>query len=193
MLLPIKPICNASKVRRDGTSLIFIQYCFNSDHKTLLNTEIAIPPNYWHKKLNRIIETLPCKYGICDDLNKELQRQIRLVEDIISFALEHNLENPVSFVKRIFTPDLDINSLEINDTNTLKNLDCYDFKNQFLLYIESKRKKVAKATINVFHETLRYLEAFEIHRKKKITFDSFNLDLYDELVDFLTYDYISYR
>jgi integrase len=45
----------------------------------------------------------------------------------------------------------------------------------------------------VFHETLRYLEAFEIHRKKKITFDSFNLDLYDELVDFLTYDYISYR
>ena len=42
MLLPIKPICSASKIRRDGTSLIFIQYCLNTENKTLLNTEIGI-------------------------------------------------------------------------------------------------------------------------------------------------------
>src|SRR3569833_1180308 len=43
MLLPIKPICQRKDMRKDGTSLIFIQYCCNSDNRTLLNTEIAIP------------------------------------------------------------------------------------------------------------------------------------------------------
>lgn len=193
MLLPIKPICNAAKVRRDGTSLIFIQYCFNSDNKALLNTGIAIPPNYWHKKLNRIAEDLPPQYGKAGDLNKELQRQIRLAEDIISFGLECKFKDPVSFVRQKFTPTFDILSLKENNANSLENKDTLDFNHQFLLYIESKRKKVAKATVNVFHETLRYLEAFEIHRKEKITFDRFNYDFYDELVDFLTYEYISYR
>lgn len=193
MLLPIKPICNAAKVRRDGTSLIFIQYCFNSDNKTLLNTEIAIPPNYWHKKLNRIAEDLPDQYGKAGDLNKELQRQIRLAEDIISFGLECKFKDPVAFVRQNFAPHFDIDSLKKNDADTLENKGTLDFNQQFQLYIESKRNKVAKATVNVFHETLRYLEAFEIHRKEKITFESFNYDFYDELVEFLTYEYISYR
>ncbi len=82
MLLPIKPICSASKMRRDGTSLIFIQYCESAENKTLLNTAIAIPPNYWNKKPNRISDTLPKGFGKADELNKELQRQIRL---LISF------------------------------------------------------------------------------------------------------------
>jgi integrase len=193
MLLPIKPICNAAKIRRDGTSLIFIQYCFSSDNKTLLNTEIAIPPNYWHKKLNRISEDLPTKYGKASDLNKELQRQIRLAEDIISHGLERKLYDLVAFVKTKFTPAFDISSLKDCYKNEFCEKENLDFNHQFLLYIESKRKKVANATINVFHETLRYLKAFEVHRKEKITFDSFTYCFYDELINFLTYDYISYR
>ena len=93
MLLPVKPICSSSKSRRDGTSLIFIQYCLNADNKTLLNTEIAIPPAYWHKKLERILSSLPIEYGRGEELNKELQRQIRLAEDIIAYALEKKLED----------------------------------------------------------------------------------------------------
>jgi hypothetical protein len=87
MLLPIKPICSASKIRRDGTSLIFIQYCMSADNKTLLNTEITIPPRFWNKKLNRVSDNLPPEVSEAVELNKELQRQIRLAEDIISFAI----------------------------------------------------------------------------------------------------------
>ena len=68
MLLPIKPIYSAAKARRDGTSLIFIQYCFSSENKTLLNTEIAVPSSYWHKKLNRIADNLPSLYGKANEL-----------------------------------------------------------------------------------------------------------------------------
>jgi len=74
-----------------------------------------------------------------------------LAEDIISFALECKFKNPVSFVKKSFTPHFNIDSLKKNDANVLEKKDTLDFNNQFLLYIESKRKKVAKATVNVFH------------------------------------------
>jgi hypothetical protein len=46
MLLPIKPICERKDISRDGTSLVYIQYCYSSEKRTLLNTEIAIPPNF---------------------------------------------------------------------------------------------------------------------------------------------------
>lgn len=193
MLLPIKPICSAAKIRRDGTSLIFIQYCYNADNKTLLNTAIAIPPQYWHKKLNRIADDLPSQFGKASDLNKELQRQTRLAEDIISFGLERKVNDPVAFVRKKFQPDFDLSSLNLNEGEKDVTNPQLDFNQQFHLYIESKRKKVAKATVNVYHETLRYLEAFEAYQGKKITFDSFTYEFYDELVDFLTYEYVSYR
>ena len=68
MLLPLKPICPASKVRRDCTSIIFLQYCKSENEKTLLNTEIAIPPKYWNKKLSRVIDDLPVEYGVLKSL-----------------------------------------------------------------------------------------------------------------------------
>ncbi len=35
-MLPIKPIYKAGRTRKDGTNLIFIQYCLNSDKRILL-------------------------------------------------------------------------------------------------------------------------------------------------------------
>jgi len=93
-------------MRRDGTSLIFIQYCESAENKTLLNTEIAIPPNYWNRKLKRISDNLPIGHGKTDELNKDLQRQVRLAEDIISYALVRKIHDPVEFAKSTFTPGL---------------------------------------------------------------------------------------
>jgi len=50
MLLPIKCICPRSKKRLDGTTIVFIQYCYNATQRTLLNTEIAISVEFWNKK-----------------------------------------------------------------------------------------------------------------------------------------------
>jgi hypothetical protein len=46
MSLPVKFICKSKQKRKNGTSIIFIQYCFRAGKKLLLNTEIAIPPEY---------------------------------------------------------------------------------------------------------------------------------------------------
>ncbi|MFS8082899.1 MAG: phage integrase SAM-like domain-containing protein [Ginsengibacter sp.] len=37
------------------------------------------------------------------------------------------------------------------------------------------------------------MAAFEVYRKEKITFESFTYEFYDSLIDFLTYEYVSYR
>jgi len=64
------------KFRSDGTSLIYLQYCYNwdPDLKTLLNTGIEIPAGYWDKQKECITANLPREYGPCDKLNEELDR-----------------------------------------------------------------------------------------------------------------------
>ncbi|MBI2283524.1 MAG: tyrosine-type recombinase/integrase [Bacteroidetes bacterium] len=195
MLLPIKLICNASKARRNGTSLIFIQYCMNAENKTLLNTEIAIPANYWHKKYMRVLESMPIKFGIAEQINKELQRQVRLAEDIISFALYKKISNPVKFVKNTFSPNFEHGQLEKTyakaaSKNPKINL---DFFFQMDDYIRSKEGTVADGTMDVFKNLKKIMHSFETFRNKKICFNQINFSFYEELVQYLTFEHTHYR
>ncbi len=74
MLLPIKPVCEAKNIRRDGTSFIFIQYCYSSRNRPQLNTQITIPLRYWNKNKLAVNETMPPEFGCAETLNKNLQR-----------------------------------------------------------------------------------------------------------------------
>jgi len=96
MLLPIKPVLDR-RPRRDGTSLIYIQYCHSSEKRVLLCTSLAIPTRYWNKKTQRISPNLPEQYGNADRLNLELQLMIRSTEDIVSYALSQKIDSPWNF------------------------------------------------------------------------------------------------
>ncbi len=87
MFLPIKPICDR-RPRRDGTCVISIQYCYSSDKRTLLFTGLSVPARYWNKKLMRISSDLPAEFGKADQINRQLQQMLRIVEDIVSFSLQ---------------------------------------------------------------------------------------------------------
>jgi hypothetical protein len=87
MLLPLKLICDAKKIRRDGTTLIYIQYCFSADRRTLLNTEIGIPPIFWNKRKLCISKDLQVS-GNAAFLNEDLKSMYRIAKDIISYASE---------------------------------------------------------------------------------------------------------
>lgn len=102
MLLPLKLICERKFARRNGTGLIYIQYCFSAEKRTLLNTEIAIPPAYWNKKQSCITNNLPEAYGKVQHLNDELNRVFRIVEDLVSFALKNKISDTGNFVKKTF-------------------------------------------------------------------------------------------
>src|SRR6266542_3308399 len=194
-MAPLKPICERKNMRRDGTSIIFIQYCYSPENCTNLNTEIAIPPAFWNKKRLCISNDLPPIYGDVKYLNSEVKRMVRLAEDIIDFATKKNIVNRGKFVKEVFHPHLNLATLE-NDEEKIKiiveaetnkvNLDLYF---QIDEYIKSKEKKVSPETIGVFRQMKEQLKAFEIFRRKPITFESFDFNFYEEFVDFLSFEY----
>jgi hypothetical protein len=70
-----------------------------------LNTGIAIPPNYWNLKRLRINPDLP---AVMERrfTKHQLQRSIRLAEDILNFAIKKKVADPLSFRKNTFNPDL---------------------------------------------------------------------------------------
>src|SRR3954452_19405103 len=112
MSLPLKAICSAKRVRRDGTSLIFIQYCYSAVKRTLLNTGIGIPPQFWNKRKECVSNSLPPAYGKSEQLNEEIRRMVRLADDIITFATRSEMEDPLEFVKQTFHPQYSVKDLK---------------------------------------------------------------------------------
>jgi hypothetical protein len=146
MLLPIKPICRAKRVRKDGTAPIFLQYCFSATNRTLLNTGIYIPPQYWHPKQLRVSPQLPAEYGSPVKLNDELLRQKRLVEDLVAEATRKQIVDKGAFVKKAFSPTLDLNFLDecivtVAKQETAKKEAKQDIYYQFDEYIKTKERK----------------------------------------------------
>lgn len=112
MIYALKPVCKKDWKRKNGTSLVFIQYCIGSNQRTLVDTQIAIPPELWNRKLQRVYGDLPSQFGDASELNERLQKMMRLAEDILSFCIKNTRDNPLFFLKKTFTPDLDISTLQ---------------------------------------------------------------------------------
>ena len=70
-MLPITQLCIPGNIRKNGTSLVFIQYCHNSKKRTLINTGIAIPLKYWNKKSHRVSDAIPADLGEASKLNQQ--------------------------------------------------------------------------------------------------------------------------
>lgn len=184
MILPIKPICKKEWVRRDGTSKIFLQYCRNSEERVLVDTGLAIPPEYWNRKNNRICTTLPENFGNANDLENLLIQKMRRAEDLINYAISKNDISPVKFLKQKFNsgfePLISMSQLKAQD-----NMDVFYHIDE---YIKAKKDRVKRCTINVIGAMKNHLLSFQEYRKKTITFDSFDLTFYEEFVDYLIYE-----
>ena len=87
MFLPIKVICDR-RPRKDGTCVISIQFCLSSERRTLLFTGLAVPPEYWNKRVGRIQKNLPSDFGDAENMNLRLQRMLRAAEDIVYRAIK---------------------------------------------------------------------------------------------------------
>ncbi|MBO9203353.1 MULTISPECIES: site-specific integrase [Niastella] len=198
MLLPIKPICRSNRIKKDGTAPIFLQYCYSRTKRTLLSTGIAVPPEYWQRKHLRISPQLPPQFGDASKLNDELLRQKRLVEDLVAEATKKQIEDKGAFVKKTFTPTLDLQSLDERVTvvakqETVKKEAKQDIYYQFDEYIKTKERKVSKATLTVYGNVKAHLQAFEKYRQEKISFASFDFNFYHDFIDYLTFEHVHIR
>jgi integrase len=192
MNFPIKPVCDRRFIRKDGTCLIYIQYCFRHESRTLLNTKIAIPPEFWNHKKACVSDKLPEVFGIAEEINFELKRMMRTVEDIIDYAIKKSVPEIGKFVKKTFTPDFKISIAQKVDLSKqgAAHMNIYD---QIDEYSKSKEKKVCKDMPRIYRNMKEHLKAFEEFRNKPITFDTLDLNFYEEFVDFLMFEYVQRR
>jgi hypothetical protein len=191
MLLPVKIICQQKDKRRDGTSIIFIQYCYSTQKRVALNTKMAIPSKYWNDKKQTISSWLPDEYGDKSLMNNELKRMMKNVRDIITLGLKMKVVDQVEFVKKNFTPEFESQRLkeigrELEGKDPKINLELFF---QIDDYIQSKIRKVSKDMPRVYNIMKDHLKAFEAFRGKLLTFDDLDLVFYEEFVEFLMYDY----
>jgi len=108
----IYPICEKKRLRKnEGTSKIYLQYNYSSNLRPLLDTDLAIPPQFWNKKTRRIINKLPPEYGDYRQLNSELIRQEQLAQDLIRLAVRMKVADIMAFMKEYYSPKLDITEL----------------------------------------------------------------------------------
>ncbi len=185
---PVKLIVKKGAVRKDGTALIFLQYCYNAEQRILLSTDVAIPPQFWNKKMSRISDSLPVQFGKVEKLQKELTSKLRKAEDMISHALKQNATCPMKFLKQNFHLEENWKLEQMCDSE--KSLDVYYNIED---YVKSKQSTVKHCTINVINAMKAHLKSFENYRKDPITFDSFDVLFYEDFVKFLTYDIVQLR
>jgi hypothetical protein len=185
---PVKLIIKKGAVRKDGTALIFLQYCHNAEQRILISTDIGIPPQFWNKKTSRISDSLPNQFGDAVKLQSELTSKLRKGEDMITYALNQRSSCPMKFLKDNF--HLQKNWHIEQMPGSQKNIDVYWNIDD---YVQNKSSSVKRCTINVINAMKAHLKSFEMYRKESITFDSFDVQFYEDFVKFLTYDFVQFR
>src|SRR5688500_1997176 len=130
---PIKLIVKKGKVRKDGTSLIFLQYCHSAEERVLLSTGVSIPPKYWNRRNGRISKELPSIYGDVESLEKDLTEKLRKAEDMVSHSLKQRNGCPMNFLKSNFK--LSDSWIIEHMQDSKKNLDVFYNINE---YVKSK-------------------------------------------------------
>ena len=188
MRQPIKLIVRKGKVRNDGTTLISLQYCFTAEQRAVLSTGIGIPLQFWNKKTRRISSDLPFAYGDVQHLETGLTEKLRKAEDMVTYALKQRNTCPLKFLKENFHLQDNWKLEQMSDLK--KNLDVYYNIED---YVRSKESTVKRCTINVINAMKAHVKSFETFRKEAITFDSFDMNFYEDFVKYLTYDIVQLR
>src|SRR5690348_47374 len=175
MFLPIKPVLDR-RPRKDGTAVICIQYCYSSDRRTLLPTDLSLPPRYWNKRLLRISPELPPEYGQAEQMNTRLQKMVRAAEDFVNAALQRDLD-PIPFLKKNWTSSLASSDLSEKADRMAKLVDDkpspnLDFFHQLDDYIKAKSRKVSPGMIRTYKVMKNRLMAFQRFQRQKIEFSS---------------------
>jgi integrase len=188
MRQPIKLVVRKGKIRQDGTSLIFLQYCHTAARRVLIGTGVAIPPEYWDKRSGRISRELPPQYGKVEELENYLTDKARKAEDMVRQAKLRRNVCPMQFLKINFPLSDKWRIEQMKDNRS--ELDVF---RQIDAYIKEKKDTVRPCTINVIETMKVHLKSFEEYRKIPITFDSFDFHFYEELLHYLTYDIVLLR
>lgn len=183
MRQPIKLILKKGKVRKDGTSMIFLQYCLSAQRRVLISTNIAIPASYWNKRTASISQQLPTEYGNVDALETILREQMRKAESMVDYAIRKTHICPMRFLKRNLSLPDGWDLAQMDDSNRRQ-----DVFYQLDQYIRDKTGLIQPASVTVIRSMKKHLASFEAHLGYTISFDKIDAQFYQQFVRYLTYE-----
>ena len=111
-------------------------------------------------------------------------QKLRRAEDLVKHAIAQSNIAPTKFLKEKFSTGFD----PVKSTAVLKKQDSMDVFYHIDEYLKTKEGKVKQCTLNVIGAMKKHLLSFQKHRKKSITFESFDVTFYEQFVDYLIYE-----
>ncbi|MFT3910719.1 MAG: site-specific integrase [Ferruginibacter sp.] len=180
---PISLTIKKNKIRKDGTTLVFIQYCYNRTQRIIIGSGVSIPAVYWNVKTRSILNTLPEELGNYEKLQAELREKLRRAEKLIDYALYHANTCPVAFLKKNFNEPGD-NYFLPKETNREK----LDVFYQIEKYIRDKKDVVQPSTLTTIRSMKKHLLCFQEYKKMSLSFDSFDAYFYEHFTRYLAFE-----
>ncbi|MER0441562.1 phage integrase SAM-like domain-containing protein [Emticicia sp. W12TSBA100-4] len=170
----VKLIINKKHLKKDGTTPIYLQYCYTSDKRTLIHTSIFISPSEWNFEKTEVRRSAE-NYVKLNDILKLYKAQ---TEQIIRLANEKGIKPTPQYVRMEFDRFLKADNKDIiTDDNSFYGL--------FERFCEESKNRIQKDSIKGYYALSNNLKAFEKHIQNPITFNTISKDFYDDLVSFL--------
>jgi len=145
-------------------------------------------PGIWLYNLFALFFHKLTVYGNVQELETVITEKLRKAEDMVTYALRLGNTCPMKFLKVNFHLNKNWKLEQMSDAE--KNLDIYFNIDD---YVRSKQSTIKRCTINVINAMKGHLKSVESFRKEPITFDSFDMNFYEEFVKYLTYDIVQLR
>lgn len=155
----------------DGTASIYLQYLYDRNHRTFLNTGKRVESTYWDAIKGKVKKAHPN----AEQLNNYVASLRNRLEAIIDKARLSNQDSTIAFVTEKFNTEV------LN--NAPKDNGFYDILDQ---YVESAKTRVSKGIISDYGTLKQYLQQFEKYSGTKIGFSNIvKASTYDDFLDFL--------
>lgn len=167
----IKTVIRKNNTREDGTTPIYLQYLYDRDHRTFLNTGKRVEITYWDEVKGKVKRAHPN----AEQLNNYVASLRNRLEAIIDKARLSNQDPTVAFVTKKFNNEVLNNAPRENGF--------YEILDQ---YVESAKTRVSNGIISDYGTLKKYLKQFELHSGTKIGFANIvKAATYDDFLGFL--------
>ena len=171
----VKLVAKRKASLKNGLTPIYIQYSYNRDKRTLINTGYKIEPKFWNYNKDRVKDDYPDSKEINDYLNEQLLKANKIIIE----ASKKSIDPTIKFFLIEF-------SKKENQTNyQLKN----DLFTQIDEFIDRNKRKVVPSVILSYRQMKLYLKEYEDYSRVKLSLNSFNYDFYQNFVEYLTYNF----
>jgi len=167
----VKLVAKSKSTKKDGTTPIYLQYCYDSHKRTLINTGNYIDPKHWNFEKDVVRKSYKDHESLNDDLEKELNKLKKIIKD----ALKEGIDPTIDFVKNRYD-----NPVIIED-----KLSYFEALDKF---IEDSKGRVVNDVIKDYNSLKKHLNGFADFSKQSITFSSINYVFYQQFVSYLTFE-----